>query len=231
MGDRGKEMHMPQQYMGYQTPENPSGGPDQNDSAPESKRRRMPATEGYHSRPAQCPIAQVGQKARSAERAALLPPPQLQIREPIPTSYQGPPLERVHQVPPQYIYTNGAPTDTGYVPQVTNAQSPIPTPAPPQAQAQQHAPSDMRNVQPADGQQSQSIHRALEYTRQVYRVFTSEEPPVTNLEDCYIVQYEEIWAAFRDWWGSEKNPNRAQPLPSLWRMSAWSGGLEDWKVS
>lgn len=97
-------------------------------------------------------------------------------------------------------------------------------------QAEQQAPCDIRNLRPVSAWESQSLHNALGYTREAYLMWTGEEAPVTNLEDCYNVQYRELRAAFQLWWSSRKNPQRLDPLPELWRMKPWSGIVEGWKA-
>ena len=114
-------------------------------------------------------------------------------------------------------------------PQVANSQGPDPPQAPMPAQAEPQMPFDIRNVRPADGWQSQSLDWALRYTREAYLEWTGKNAPVTNLEDCYNVQYQEIRSAFQDWWTSEDNPERLEPMPELWGLEPWDGTVIDWK--
>lgn len=115
-------------------------------------------------------------------------------------------------------------------PQAAKEQGSQPPLAPVPGHAGQELPIDIRDVPPADGWQSQSLHNALAYTRDSYREWTGEEAPVTNLEDCYNVQYREIEIAFQLWWISEKNPQFWDPLPELFQVKAWSGTVWDWEA-
>ncbi len=124
--------------------------------------------------------------------------------------------------------TNDAIPNDDQAPQVADAQEPDPPQPPMQAQAKPQVPSDIRDVRPADGWQSQSLDYALRYTREAYLEWTGKDAPVTNLEDCYNVQYQEIRSAFQDWWTSEDNPERLEPMPELWGLEPWDGTVIDW---
>ena len=87
---------------------------------------------------------------------------------------------------------------------------------------------DIRDMRPANRDESQSLDSALRYTRDAFRAWTGREAPVTNLEHSYNFQYREIRSAFRAWWRSETNPQRGDPLPELWRARRWSGTIDDW---
>ena len=110
-------------------------------------------------------------------------------------------------------------------PQATNLQQPDLLNAPTPAFSDQTAPFDIRDVRPTTDAQSQSLQNALSGTRQVYTAWTKEEAPPTDLEESYNEQYQEIRAAFHAWWRSQQRP---EPVPGLWYMQAWEGGVEDW---
>lgn len=222
MGHFGEDMYVPQQNLGQQGPQDRLG------AAPAAKRRRMPGTEGYHAPPTQAPRAQVVNNAHRAGRDAYLPSPQLYTNQPVSSFHQAPQVEGVRRIPPQHPYINGTPIYNNASSQITRAQGQTLEPVPPQAS--HRAYSDIRDVRPSNAQQSQSLHNALSYTRQVYQEWTGLEAPVTNLEDSYNVQYREIRAAFRAWWMSGNNPQRRSPVPELWRMPRWRGTIEDWSA-
>ena len=203
-GEGQQDTWVPEQNRQDQGPEDHEDGRKENTHGPKPKRRHMPATEGFYSPPAQAPKAAMARKARKAERDAHLPPPQLHINDAILNSYQ--------------------------VPQVADGQGPDPAQSRTPARTGQEAPADIRDVRPVNAWHSQSLNNALRYSRENFSEWTGEEAPVTNLEDCYNVQYREIRAAFKIWWRSEKNPLRSEPLPKVWRMKAWSGTVENWRV-
>lgn len=229
VGEWEQDAYVPEQDIGEQEPQGQESNCNEHTSEPKPKRRDITATESYYSPPAQNPKAATVQKEREAEWDARLPPPQLHINENIPDVSQSP-VEDAHLTPPQHIYINGTVINFDEAPQAADAQAPNPPQAPPPAQAEPGAPSDFRDVRPVNGSQSQSLDRALRYTREAYRDWTGEAAPVTNLEDTYNVQYREIRAAFRVWWKSEQNPQRLDPLPELFRMKAWGGAVENWRV-
>lgn len=229
MEHRGENPYAPQPNLGQQGPGRFHGAPEQEIHMPQPKRRRMPDTEGYYAPPVQAPQAQVVKKARNRERDARLPSPQLQINQPAPNLYQAPHMEGARRMLPQNNYTNGAPIYNNASAPNTHAQGQPLAPIPPQVSQQAHF--DVRDVLPSNGQESQSIHNALSYTRDVFHEWTGLESPVTNLEDSYNVQYREIRAAFRVWWRSGNNPQRRDPVPELWRMPPWRGTIEDWGAS
>ena len=131
---------------------------------------------------------------------------------------------------PHYVYINGTPINVGGPAQVPSSLGTHLPPPPHPPHANQQHPVDMRDVRPSSGEQSQSLDKALRYTREAYREWTGQEAPVTNIEDSYNTQYREIRAVFRAWWKSEDNPRRLDPVPELWRMRRWSGTLEDWQA-
>ena len=139
-------------------------------------------------------------------------------------------MDDQHLTPPQHICIGGAIINIDEAPQLADGQSPDPPQAPNPAQAEPRVPSDIRDVRPATAWHTRSLEDALRYTREAFLEWTGETAPETNLEDCYNVQYRKLRAAFRDWWRSEKNPQRSEPLPELWRMKTWSGAIEDWKA-
>ena len=223
-------MYVHEQHTGEQGPEEHIDGREQNIHLPEQKRRRMPATEGYYAPPVQATRAEVVRKARMAERDTHLPPPQLNVDKPVLISPQALQVDDRDPTPHQHKYINKAPIDVNGTPQLADAQGQDPPRAPLPMQAEQQAPYDIRNALPVSAWESQSLHNALSYTREAYLMWTGEEAPVTNLTDCYNVQYWELRTAFRIWWSSGKNPQRLEPLPELWRMKPWSGVVEGWKA-
>lgn len=217
----GEDMYVPQQNLGQQGPGRFYDAPEQQMHMPQPNRRRMPGSEGYYTPPAQLPTAQLVNNAH-------LPSPQLYNNQHVPSYHQAPQVEGARRIPPQHSYINGPPIYNNPSPQVAHTQSqPL---APMSSQTGQRTRSDMRNVRPSNGQESQSIHNALSYTRDVFREWTGLEAPVTNLEDSYNVQYREIRAEFRAWWRSGDNPQRMNPMPELWRMPRWRGTIENWGV-
>lgn len=226
---------MPQHILGKHGQEEPScegqqvGYELKNNHEPKPKRRHMPSTEGYYSPPAQAPKAAVVQKARKAARDAQLPPPQLHINETIPDSYQAPQVEDAYLTAPE-VYIKDSAINSNEAPHVADAQGTDPPQSRTPARTGREAPADIRDLRPVNAWQSQSLNNALRYSRENFSEWTGEEAPVTNLEDCYNVQYREIRAAFKIWWRSEKNPLRSEPLPKVWRMKAWSGTVENWRV-
>lgn len=223
MGQLSEDIYMPQQNLGQQGPQDRFG------AAPGVKRRRMPGTEGYYAPPAQAPTVQVINNARRRpERDAHLPSPQVYTNQQVQNFHQAPQVEGARHMPPQHPYINGPAIDVNPSSRVAHTRSqPL---APMSSQTGQRNQSDMRNVRPSNGQESQSIHNALSYTRDVFREWTGLEAPVTNLEDPYNVQYREIRTEFRAWWRSGDNPQRMNPVPELWRMPPWRGTIEDWGV-
>ena len=220
----GENAYAPQQNLGQQGPRRSNGAPEQGIHMSQPKRRR---TEGYYAPPAQAPTAQVINNARrGAERDAHLPSSQLYTNQHIPNFHQAPQVESARRMLPQHSYINGPPIYNHTSHQVAHTQGQSLAPMP--SQAGQRNQSDIRDVRPSNGQESQSIHNALSYTREVFREWTGEEAPVTNLEDSYNVQYREIRAEFRAWWRSGDNPQRMDPVPELWRMPPWRGTIEDW---
>lgn len=125
--------------------------------------------------------------------------------------------------------TNDTIPNDDQAPQVADAKGPDPPQPPMPAQAEPEVPFDIRDVRPVDGWQSQSLDYALRYTREAYLEWTGKNAPVTNLEDCYNVQYQEIRSAFQDWWTSEENAERLEPMPELWGLEPWDGTVIDWK--
>ena len=116
-------------------------------------------------------------------------------------------------------------------PQVADTQGPDPPRALLPTPTNQEVRFDIRDVRPTDGWQSQSLHNALNYTREAYFEWTGNEVPITtNLEDSYNTQYREIEFAFEDWWRSGENPDWEDPIPELYRMKAWIGTVTDWKA-
>ena len=143
---------------------------------------------------------------------------------------QVPQSTRADPAQPHYVYINGTPMTVGGAAEVPNSVGTHLPPPPHPPHANQQHPVDMRDVRPSNGEQSQSLDKALRYTREAYREWTGQEAPVTNIEDSYNTQYREIRAVFRAWWKSEDNPRRLDPVPELWRMRRWSGTLEDWQA-
>ena len=228
MGRWGEEMYAPHQNLGQQNPGDDFGNLGQDTDAPGPKRRRMTASEGHHAPPVQAPPARPVKKARRREQNTQPPSLQLNTNQPIPNSQQTPQVLGAVHIPPQNIYTTNTPAHVGGPTQVFDplGLNPPQLPVPPQTYTQ--APTDIRDVRPANGDESQSLDSALRYTREAFREWTGLEAPVTNLEDSYNVQYREIRGAFRAWWRSEGNPYRGNPLPELWRALRWSGGMDDW---
>lgn len=196
---------------------------------PKPKRRLIPRTEGYHSPSVQALKAGALRKARKSERDAHLAPPQLHISQTIPELDEATPAKGAHMLHTQRNL-DGRNNHVGYSPQVPDSQNLDALHAPVLAGAEEQESFDIRNVRPANGNQSLSVDNALKYTREAFSEWTGKEAPVTNIEDTYNVQYQEIQSAFRMWWNSETNPQYLEPLPELYRMEAWSGGLEDWKA-
>ena len=168
---------------------------------PEPKRRLRPTNEGYYSAPAKPSRATVLQAARAA-RDAHLHQPLFDVNEPV----RNPEKEGE-----QFVAHPKAPA-----PLQTPLLAPVPT-------------FDIRNEPPVDGDEAQSLERALSYTRAAYWKWTGEEAPVTNLEDCFNVQYYEILVAFQLWWGSDRNPQCLDPVPELYQLPAWTGSIEKWE--
>lgn len=223
-------MYVPQQHTGEQSPEEHIHGREQNIDMPEQKRRRMPGTGSYYAPPVQAPRAEIVRKARMAERDAHLPMPQLNVDKPVLNYPYAPQVDVRNPAPQQHNYIYKAPINVIRTPQVADSQGQDPPRLPQPVQTEQQAPFDIRNLRPVSAWESQSLHNALGYTREAYLMWTGEEAPVTNLEDCYNVQYRELRAAFGLWWSSTKNPQRLDPLPELWRMKPWSGIVEGWKA-
>ena len=214
--------------MQQQDPGDDFGNLGQDTDAPGPKRRRMTASEGHHAPPVQAPPARPVKKVRRTQQNTQPPSSQLYINQPVPNPQQTPQVLGAVHIPPQNIYTTNTPAHVGGPTQVFDALglNPPQLPVPPQTYTQ--APADIRDVRPANGDESQSLDSALRYTREAFREWTGLEAPVTNLEDSYNVQYREIRGAFRAWWRSENNPYRGNPLPELWRALRWSGGMDDW---
>lgn len=221
-GQSGENIYMPQQNPGQQGQQNYLG------AAAGPKRRRMPSTERYYAPPARAPTAQVVNTAGRAERDAHLASPQIYTNQQVPSFHPASQVEGARRMPPQHPYINRPPRYVDQSSQIAQTQAHPPATMPPQAS--RRAYSDIRDVRPSNGQESQSIHNALSYTRQVFQEWTGLEAPVTNLEDSYNVQYREIRAAFRAWWTSGNNPQRRNPVPELWRMPRWRGTIEDWSA-
>ena len=219
MGRWGEDM------FGQQDPGDEFGNLGEDVDVPMPKRRRMPATEGFHAPPVQAQPAQQVRKARRQERDAHLAPPQLHLNQPVQNTRQAPQGEAAVQLIPQNIYTNN--TQAGPTQQVNPLGPNLPqiSGLPPTSQ---QGPADIRDMRPSNGEESQSLDSALRYTRDAFREWTGADPPVTNLEDSYNVQYREIRSVFRAWWRSEENPHRGDPLPELWRALRWIGGMDDW---
>ena len=228
-GEGQQDTWVSEQNRQDQGPKDHEDGRSEDTHGPKPKRRHMPTTEGYYSPPAHAPKAAMVQKARKAERDAHLPPPLLNMSEPIPTVHQAPRVEDA-DLTPREIYINGTAIDIDEAPLVADGQGIDPPRSHIPARTDQEAPSDIRDVRPVNAWQSQSLNNSLRYTRENFSEWTGEQAPVTNLEDCYNVQYRDIRAAFRIWWRVEKNPLRSEPLPKVWRMKAWSGSVEDWKA-
>lgn len=205
----------PQEYGQKQRREGLGGGRQESTREPRLKRRRMHTAGGHGSLKTSAPMVQREHEARDEVH---LPSPQMQPDEPVSHPFQDAQVEASHVTPPQQIYINGAMINIGNGPQVVDTQ------------VTQQAPNDFRDTLPLNSSQSQSLDDALKYTRQAYLEWTGEQPPVTNPEDSYNVQYRELRAAFKAWWKSERNAQRSNPLPELWRMKAWSGALENWRV-
>ena len=222
MGRWGEDM------FGQQDPGDNFGSLREDVQEPGPKRRRLPGTGGYPAPPIQAPTAQQVRKARRREQDAQPPPLELNTDGPLLNSQQTPQVLGAVSVPPQNIYTTNTPARAGAPTQVFDslgANPPQPSVLP---QAYSQAPTDIRDLRPSNGDESQSLDSALRYTRDAFREWTGLEAPVTNLEDSYNVQYREIRSAFRAWWRSEENPHRGDLLPELWRASRWSGGMDDW---
>ena len=219
MGQWGEEMYVPHQNLGQQDLGDDFGDMGQDISVPEPKRPRMSATEGLHAPPVQTPSVRPVRKFRMREQEGHLAPTQLYTN---PQVRQAPQGDATVQIPPQNIYTNNTPT------QLIHPVAPNPSQISTQPQTSQQIPADIRDVRPASDDESQSLDSALRYTRDAFREWTSQEAPVTNLEDSYNTQYREIRSAFRAWWRSDENPYHGDPLPELWRALRWSGGMDDW---
>ena len=229
-----EDVHVPLQSLGEQGPEDQPGGEAVNDHVPASKRPRMSATEGIYAPPAQSSKAQILKKARKSERDAHLSPLHFSINEATPEINEDAQVE-APSTPSQLVIT-GSVIDLVEAPEAEDAHLPRTQPfveedvllsdeAPQVTDAQGQARSDIRDVRPANGWQSQSLNNALRYTRDAYLEWTGEEAPVTNREDAYNTQYRALRAAFE-----KKNPQRGEPLPELYRMEAWSGGVEEWRA-
>ena len=210
-----EDMYVPHQDVGRQGLEAHIDTREQNVHLPEPKRRRMPTTEGYYAPPVQAPIAEAVREARMAERDAHLPMPQLNVDKPVLNTPQAPQVDGREGTPQQHKYIY-APINVNGTPQVADAQGQDTPQAPLTVQAEQPPPFDIRDMRPVTAWESQSLHNALSYTREAYLEWTGEEAPVTNLEDSYNVQYQELRAAFQLWWRSSKNPRRLDPLPTEW---------------
>ena len=228
MGRWGEDVYVPHQNLGQQGPEDDFGTLGEDADVPAPKRRRMPTTEGYHAPPVQAPPAQPMRKSRRRERDAQLPSWQPHAHQPIPYSQQTPQVLGAVITSQRDIYTSNTPASVGGVAQGFH---PLGHNLPqlsmlPQVHTQ--APTDIRDVRPSNGDESQSLDSALRYTREAFREWTGQEAPVTNIEDSYNVQYREIRSGFRSWWRSEENPHRGEQLPELWRALRWSGGMDDW---
>lgn len=253
IGQSDEEFSTPQPNLGELGPEEHISREDEDINVPRPKRPRMPTTEGYYSPPAQAPKAEVLKKARKSERDAHLPPVQFYVNEAIPEINEDAHIEAPST--PSQVLTNGSVINlneapaaedahlpqtqadveeevphTEEAPQLADAQGPDPPRAPVPARTEQDVRSDIRDVRPANGWQSQSLNDALRYTREAYLEWTGEEAPGTNSEDSYNVQYRALRAAFKVWWKSEANPQRSEPLPELYRMKAWGGAVEAWKA-
>ena len=227
-GHWGEDVYVPPRSQGQQGPEDDFGNLGQDIDVPGPKRRRMPATEGYHAPPVQASPAQQVRKARRRERDAQVPQLQLNVNEPIPNSQQTPQMLGAVHMPSQKIYTNNTPAGVGGPTQGFHPLGSNPPQLSALPQAHSQAPTDIRDLRPSNDEESQSLDSALRYTREAFREWTGQEAPVTNLEDSYNVQYREIRSVFRAWWRSEANPHRGDPLPELWRALRWSGGMDDW---
>ena len=201
------------------------GGLEQNIDVPAPKRQRM-RTEGDHTPPVQAPPARPVRPARRRERDAQRHRLHLNTDEPIPNTQQTPQVFGANQLPPpQNIYNSNAPTSIGGPSQGLDPLASLPPQHPVLPQVYPQAPPDIRDMRPANGDESQSLDSALRYTRDAFREWTGQEAPVTNLEDSYNVQYREIRTAFRIWWRSE---GRGHPMPELWRARRWSGTMDEW---
>lgn len=218
-----EDLPVPKQNLGEQGPDEYAAGQEQDDYEPEPKRRRVPQTKVHHpSPPAQAPNAQVVKKERRAKRDADLPTPRFHVDESATNASHAVQVADTQPTPPKRDSMNRSPIHLGEISQEVNAHGPDPPQAHLPGQADQQALSDIRDVRPANAWQCQSVNDALGYTREVYLEWTGEEPPITNLEDSYNVQYREMRAAFRIWWKSGANPQRSQPMPNLWRMEPWA---------
>ena len=225
-----EEFYIPQQNLGAQGLNEQIYIGGQDIQMPASKRRLLPKTQGYYGSPAQAPRAQAVNKARKAQRDEHLPPPNLHIREPTSHPYSTPQNQAARPTPTNHIYTNVTPRNTSMPPQAPNRQAPyLQQMHPSSSQTEQRTPTDIREVRPTTIHEAQSLHHALQYTRDSYFALTGEEAPVTDLEDSYNVQYRVIRAAFRLWWDSEKNPRRLEQAPGLRWRRRWEGGVRDWK--
>ena len=228
MNQSPEASYVPRQNLGQQGPQNNFAAPEHDVHMPGPKRRRMPGTEGYYAPPAQTPRAQVVRNAHRAERDAHLPSPQLYTDQHNLDFHQVPQVGGAVPRREQHNYINDTRIYTNQSPYIARNQAHPLAPLPPQTRRQTHP--DIRDVRPSNSQESQSLHDALGFTREVYYAWTGEEAPVTNLEDSYNVQYREIRAAFRVWWGSMNNPHGHGPMPDLWRMQPWNGSIEDWQA-
>lgn len=257
MNQPNQDIHVSQQNPVEQGPEERTTNEREDTYVPGPKRRRIPATEGYHSPPAQAPKSQASKKSRNAERDAHLSPPQLNINERAPRVSEAPEVPQAveENLAPQQLVTNGTlddfhdavevndalppPTEPSIdsktpiaesSPQVTSAQAPDPPEDPTPARSEQELPFDIRDVPPANGWQSQSLQNALNYTREAYTEWTGEDAPATNPETSFNEQYRTIHGAFQQFWSSEKNPERSHPLPELYQVEAWSGEVTNWRA-
>ena len=226
-GHWGEDRYKSHQDLPEQGPEKRPREEESGTLEPKPKRRLMPQTEGYHSPSVQASKAGALRKARKSERDAHLTPPQFHISPTIPELDEATPAKSTHMLHTQRNFDGRI---NRHSPQVPHNQNPNALHAPVLAGAEEQESWDIRNVRPANGVQSLSVDNALRYTREAFSEWTGKEAPVTNIEDTYNVQYQEIQSAFRMWWNSETNPQYLEPLPELYRMEAWSGGLEDWKA-
>lgn len=252
MEQSNNDIYMLQQYLAEQGPKERNMNEREDTHGPEPKRRLMALTGGYYTPPVQVPKAQGLKKARHAERDAQLSPPHLNINEAVPqvsgtlqtvvTNSASPQLVILDDSDDAIEANDTTPPHTEPSidqrspsaepsPQVVNLQGPDPPEDPSTADTEQEGPFDIRDVPPADGWESQSLDNALNYTREAYFEWTGHDVTViTNLEHPYNVQYGQLQGAFRNWWTSEENPERLEPMPELYRMEPWSGGVEDWPV-
>ena len=225
----------PRQVLGKHRREDPMGqwGDDFDDlgqdiDVPEPKRHRMAEREGYNAPQVQAPPARPVRQARNREGDAQRRRLQLNTNEPIPNTQQTPQVLGVNHLPPQNIYNSNPSASVGGPTQGFDPLGSLPPQHPVLPQLYPLAPADIREIPPSNGDESQSLDSALRYTREAFREWTGQEPPVTNLEHSYNQQWREIRAAFRAWWRSEGNAIHGQPMPELWRARQWSGTMDDW---